>query len=59
MTYIEQFEQELIQKLQGGEDSAAIVRWVSEKLARSYFNGLTAGRKGAQVNRQGENRSIS
>ncbi len=32
MTYIEQFEAELTEKLGGSEDTATIVRWVSEKV---------------------------
>ena len=56
MTYIEQFEQELVQKLQGNEDTAAIVRWVSEKVLESYRNGITAGQNGATVIRKGQSR---
>ena len=57
MTYIELFEQELLHKLQSGEDTAAIVRWTSEKLASSYRNGIAAGRNGAEVNRKGQSRT--
>jgi len=35
MTYIEQFEAELLRKLNGAEDTADIVRWVSEKVLES------------------------
>ena len=56
MTYIEQFEQELLRKLQAAEDTATIVRWVSEKVLESYRNGITAGQKGAQVIRKGQSR---
>ena len=56
MTYIEQFEMELVQKLQGIEDPAAIVRWVSEKVLESYRNGITAGQKGTRVIRTGQSR---
>ena len=56
MTYIEQFEQELVKKLQGAEDTATIIRWISEKVLESYRNGITAGRKGMTVKRQGESR---
>lgn len=56
MTYIEQFEQELIQKLQGAEDAASIVRWASEQVLKSYRNGITAGQNGATVIRKGESR---
>ena len=56
MTYIEQFEQELVKKLQGAEDTATIIRWISEKVLESYRNGITAGQKGAQVIRKGQSR---
>lgn len=56
MTYIEQFEQELIKKLQGAEDAASIVRWAAEQVLASYRNGITAGQKGAKVIRKGESR---
>lgn len=56
MTYLEQFEQELVQKLRENEDTAAIVRWASERLLQSYKNGITAGRKGATVIRKGQSR---
>ncbi|MGD0206170.1 MAG: hypothetical protein ABSC89_00960 [Verrucomicrobiota bacterium] len=55
-SYIEQFEQELISKLNGNEDNAAVVRWVAEKVLESYRNGITAGQKGATVIRKGESR---
>ncbi len=56
MTYIHEFEAELVKKLEGAEDTAAIVRWVSEKVLESYRNGITAGQKGAQVIRKGQSR---
>jgi hypothetical protein len=56
MSYIEQFEAEFARKLQSAEDSAEIVRWVSEKVLESYRNGITAGQKGAQVIRKGKSR---
>jgi hypothetical protein len=56
MSYIDQFEQELVRKLQSTEDPAAIVRWVSERVLESYRNGITAGQKGAVVKRQGQSR---
>jgi len=49
MSYIEQFEQELISKLDGKEDTSSIVRWVSEKVLESYRNGITAGRKSSRL----------
>ena len=56
MTYIEQFEQELVKKLQSSEETAAIIKWISEKVLESYRNGITAGQKGVQVIRKGESR---
>ncbi len=56
MSYIEQFEQELVAKLNGSEDTASIVRWVSEKVLESFKNGVIAGRKRATVARQGQGR---
>jgi hypothetical protein len=56
MSYIEAFEQELIAKLNGKEDEASVVRWVSEKVLESYRNGITAGQKGATVKRKGQSR---
>ncbi len=57
MSYIQEFEQELVQKLESGsEDTANIVRWVSEKVLESYRNGIAAGQKGAEVKRQGKSR---
>lgn len=57
MSYLAQFEAELARKIeQGTEDTAAIVRWVSEKVLESYRNGITAGREGRQVIRHGKSR---
>gem|GEM_PF-2089937 len=57
MTYIQQFETELTQKLDNGTDNTlAIVRWASEKVLESYRNGITAGQKGTQVIRKGQSR---
>ncbi|MES3030955.1 MAG: hypothetical protein V4697_00920 [Patescibacteria group bacterium] len=56
MTYIQEFEAELLKKLNGSEDEFAIVRWVSEKVLESYRNGITAGQKGVTVKRQGQSR---
>ena len=55
MTFIQQFEAELTQKLENGTDNTlAIVRWASEKVLESYRNGITAGKKGTQVIRKEE-----
>ncbi len=56
MTYLEQCEAELQEKLNGQEDEATIVRWVSEKVLESYRNGITAGQKGTPVIRKGKSR---
>ena len=56
MTYIQQFEAELLKKLDGAEDTATIARWISEKVLESYRNGITAGQKGARVIRKGQSR---
>jgi len=56
MTYIQEFEAEFQKKLAGAEDTASIVRWVSEKVLESYKNGITAGQKGGKVLRPGESR---
>lgn len=57
MTYIEQFEAELAKKLESAEDdTATLVKWVTEKVLESYRNGITAGRKGETVKRQGQSR---
>lgn len=57
MTFIQQFEAELTQKLENGTDNTVtIVRWASEKVLESYRNGITAGKKGTQVIRKGESR---
>jgi hypothetical protein len=56
MSYITDFETELTKKLESAEDTASIVRWISEKVLESYKNGITAGQKGATVKRKGESR---
>lgn len=56
MSYIEQFEAEFSKRLEEAQDSASIVKWVSEKVLESYKNGIKAGEKGAKVKRQGESR---
>lgn len=56
MSYIKEFETELLSKLESGEDTDDVVRWVSEKVLESYRNGITAGGKGETVKRKGESR---
>jgi hypothetical protein len=56
MSYIQQFETELAQKLESAESTAVIARWVSEKILESYRNGIKAGREGKQVIRNGKSR---
>jgi hypothetical protein len=43
MSYIDEFERELPKKLEAAEETAAVVRWVSERVLESYRNGITAG----------------
>ena len=56
MSYIEQFEQELIVKLNTKEDNAAVVRWVSQKVLESFKHGIATGQKKAAVSRKGHSR---
>jgi hypothetical protein len=56
MSYLKNFETELLKKLNSSEDDAAVVRWVAERVLESYRNGITAGQKGATVKRKGESR---
>jgi hypothetical protein len=56
MSYLTDFETELNKKLISSETADSIVRWVSEKILESYRNGITAGRKGETVKRQGTSR---
>jgi hypothetical protein len=58
MTFIQQFEAELAQKLDHGADNTAtIVRWAAERVLESYRNGIAAGQKGAKPARKGQNRN--
>jgi len=54
MSYIEQFEAELLVKLQS-DAPASIVRWASEKIRSSYKNGAAAARRGATKTKTSEN----
>lgn len=56
MSYIDQFEAELAKRLDGAEDTATLIRWISEKVLESYRNGVTAGQNGTQVFRKGKSR---
>jgi uncharacterized membrane-anchored protein len=56
MTYMQQFESELVKKLQGKEDTATVIRWICEQVLQSYKNGITAGQNGAKVIRKGQSR---
>lgn len=56
MTYIQDFESQLLKQLDSSTDFPALVRWVSEKVLESYRNGIKAGRKGATVIRDGKSR---
>jgi len=44
MTYIEEFEAELREKIEAGEKSDAIVTWCREKILESYRNGASTVR---------------
>lgn len=59
MTYIKEFEAELLKKLNEAESTESLVRWISERVLESYRNGITAGQKGATVIRKGESRRRS
>jgi hypothetical protein len=56
MSFIEEFETELLKQLKANDSEADIVRWVSEKVLESYRNGIKAGQKGTQVIRDGKSR---
>ena len=56
MSYIQNFEAELLAKLNSNEETATVVRWIAEKVLESYRNGITAGQKGVQVKRKGQSR---
>jgi hypothetical protein len=56
MGYMEQFEAELLKKLESATPTAEIVRWASERVLESYRNGIQAGQKGVQVIRSGKSR---
>ncbi|HWX22423.1 MAG TPA: hypothetical protein VN578_21185 [Candidatus Binatia bacterium] len=45
MSYIKEFEADLVKKFESGEDWAALAKWVSDKVLESYKNGVAAGRK--------------
>ena len=55
MNYIKEFEVELAKKLNGHEDIASVVRWVSGKILESFKHGIIAGRKRPAVNRKEQN----
>jgi len=60
MSYIAQFEAELLNKLESSQDdTASIITWVTEKVLESYKNGITAGQKGERVGRKGQSRRRS
>lgn len=55
-SYLNDFERELAARIESGEDTTSLVRWVAEEVLRSYRNGIAAGQKGAQVIRKGKSR---
>ena len=58
MTYIQQFEAELKEKLQNEKDVTVLMQWISEKVLESYRNGIKAGNKGVQVIRGSKSRRV-
>ena len=59
MTFIDEFEQELLRQLESSANFGDIVEWASEKVLESYRNGITQGQKGASVKRKGKSRRHS
>ena len=55
MSYITDFEGELIKKLESAENRTSVVRWISEKVLESYKNGVIAGKNSSQRNHKGQN----
>ena len=56
MTFMQKFEEEFTKKLLSSEKTETLVRWVCERVLESYRNGITYGRQGGMVKRQGESR---
>ena len=56
MSYIKEFENELMKRLNSSQTGEEVIRWVSERILESYKNGIAAGQKGANVKRKGESR---
>ena len=56
MSYIKEFENELMKRLNSSQTGEEVIRWVSERILESYRNGIAAGQKGATVKRKGESR---
>jgi len=48
MTYIEQFEAELVKKLTCTQNTVTLVTWICERVLESYKNGIAAGQKGVK-----------
>ncbi len=59
MSYIQEFEKELVKKLATEKDDDVLVEWLCEKMLESYRNGIKAGKDGAQVIRDGKSRRRS
>ena len=56
MSYMQEFETELVAKLRSNEAEDRLVRWITEKVLQSYRNGIKAGQQGAVVKRDGKSR---
>ena len=56
MSYMQEFEKELVDKLGDGTAEADVIKWVCEKVLESYRNGIKAGERGETVKRSGESR---
>ena len=45
MSYMQDFERDLVNVLENAPDQKTIVQFVKNKLLESYHNGVTAGKK--------------
>jgi hypothetical protein len=46
MSYLDDFERDLVGVLENGPDQKTVVNFVNNKLLKSYRNGLAVGKKG-------------
>lgn len=56
MSYMQEFEAELVKRLHSKATGAELVRWIAGKVLESYRNGI---KKGAAMNRDDQNRRQS